>query len=51
MKPLTSLLKHLRDPALKELIYKTVLMNWSKPSYLDLCERDVDYQVFSTSRT
>lgn len=51
MKPFTSLMTHMKDKHLKELIYKTVLMNWVKPSYLDLCERDVDYELFQTSRT
>lgn len=46
MKPFTSLMTHMKDRQLKELIYKTVLMNWVKPSYLDLCERDVDYALF-----
>lgn len=36
---------------LMALIYKTVLMNHTKPSFLDFCDRDVDYDLFQTSRT
>ncbi|CAL6114848.1 Conserved_hypothetical protein [Hexamita inflata] len=48
LKPLNALLK---NKSLLPLIYKVVLSYIGKPSYLDLCERDVDYILYQTSRT
>lgn len=47
-KPLTMLMKH---QELHQLVYKVVLQYTKKPNYLDLCERDVDYQLYNTSKT
>lgn len=48
LKPLEALLQ-LTD--LMPLIYKCLLQYIGKPSYLDLCDRDIDYELFGTSKT
>ena len=48
LKPLKALLM---NDKLRPLTYKAVLMYTSKPSFLDLCDREINYELFRTSRT